>query len=117
MDREPKSSLLPYGRPKQASEDAGKGALLAAILAVPGVAGFCLLAGALLFHSDLAWAIGQKAGLCIWVIAFICAMISIYRFGSKPQPAWVFCCVVINMIGVIFTISPFGWWVAAMLWT
>jgi hypothetical protein len=118
MNREPETpSTLSYARPRKAAQDAGKGALLAAILAVPGVAGFCLLAGALLFNSRLAWSTGPKAGLWIWIVAFLCAIISIYLFQSKSQPWWVLVCVVINMIGVIFTLSPFGWLVAAMLYT
>jgi len=117
MDQRPhSSSTLSYAPPKQPAQDAGKGTLLAALLVAPGIAGLCLLAGALAFDARLAWKIGPAVGLCVWAVAFICAIVSIYLFQRKPQPPWVMICVVFNMIGVIFTLSPIGLWLAAMLW-
>jgi hypothetical protein len=107
---------LSYARPRPAAQDAGKGALLCTILTVPGLAGFCLLGTALLYRSKLGWTFRPDLVICLWVVAFVCAVINIKISQNKPQPWPAMLCLIINMTSVIFTLSPFGWCLALLIW-
>jgi hypothetical protein len=111
--------VLSYSSPEQRPASWARDQVWATALALPGACGFCLLAGALLFESPLAWAIGPRAGLCCWVVAFFCAAFSVSLFKGRPKSPWVKCCLALNWTGIVFSLTPPGWIVfalALMVW-
>lgn len=101
--------VLSYLAPQDRSKESSLDAACAAALALPGLCGFGLLAGALLFESDLAWRIGPRVGIVLWVIAFACAVFSFVYFCGRRKSGWVTVCLVFNWLGVIFALTPPGW--------
>jgi len=87
----------------------GRDQVWATALALPGACGFCLLAGALLFDSRFAWHIGPRVGLACWVVAFFCAALSIHLYQGRPKSLWVKCCLALDWMGIVFSLTPPGW--------
>ncbi len=109
MSKVPGPVVLSYQTPQKNPREAPFDQVWATALSLPGVCGFCLLAGALLMDSRLAWKIGPHAGIFIWAVAFICAVLSFFYFRGRPKTAWVKFCLTLNWIGVAFTVTPPGW--------
>jgi hypothetical protein len=101
--------ILAYGRPRNVRGESPQDVLWAALLSLPGLCGFSLLIGALILHSDLAWAIGPRIGIGVWGVAFACAIYSFRYFRGRRKSGWTKFCLALNWLGVIFTVTPPGW--------
>lgn len=114
MSMEGNAIALSHRAPGQDPKQSRWDPLWAALLALPGVAGFSLLVGALVFHSPIAWGIGPRNGLYLWAIAFISAIFSFWYFRCRRKSAGVILCLGLNWFGAIFTVTPPGWIIFGM---
>ena len=103
------AQVLSYRAPGEDLKESPLDPAWATALALPGVCGFCLLGGALLFESRLAWKIGPHAGIVLWVVALGCAIYSFVYFRERRKSRWVKFCLALNLLGLVFTFTPPGW--------
>ncbi len=108
------STILSYRVPSDDPKWSRFDPLWAALLALPGLCGFSLLAGALLFHSELAWRIGPRVGLLIWASALVTAIVSFRYFTGRRKSVMTRICLLLNWAGIVFTILPSGWVILLM---
>ena len=106
--------VLSYRTPQKSPEQSPLDPVWATVLSLPGVCGFSLLAGALVFWWRTAWDTGPRAGIFLWAVAFVCAIVSFFYFRGRPKSAWVKICLAMNWLGVAFTLTPPGWIVPAL---
>ena len=101
--------VLSYHTPQKDPRESPLDPVWATALSMPGVCGFCLLGGALLAGSQVAWKIGPRAGIFLWAVAFVSAIYSFCHFSGRRKSGWVKFCLTLNWLGVLFTLSPGGW--------
>ena len=109
MSVTPEPLVSSYRTPQKDPKESPLDPVWATALSLPGVCGFCLLAGALVLGSRTAWRIGPRVGIFIWAVAFVSAVYSFCYFSGRPKSLWVKFCLTLNWLGVIFTVTPPGW--------
>jgi hypothetical protein len=101
MSQERPPPILYYHLPRP---DPKPGPLAATFLCLPGILCWCLLA-ALWTHGKGRLPAGPCALLAFWPIAIASALASIIYYWKKPKPWYVIMSVMLNVIGLLFSLA------------
>ena len=103
-------SLLSYE--PQVKRPPAPNPLVAALLALPGLACWVMFLCALLTAARVPWLPAPHlsefilfASLGLWPVAVICALISFARYYRPPRPWYVRLCLAVNITGMLFTFA------------